>query len=392
MFHCSAQSVTTSARHPSPSLWDADSYAILHPRNKRSMKRDKADMGIDMGLIIAIASVFIAFFSMILSMYSYRVTRKDSSYSDIDTQYVELLKLSLEEPDFRNYSKTANFYKLDNDDEFKKKYTIYAFICWNLVETIYDQQKDKKGRFKLSETWIPVMFEENRLHYSWFKHNIRLFKGDFQRFVTEELNDIEIINGNISDLKSLYSNFEKAFPKDERKSNAHLEMLMSKNHYRLLLAKHKLFDEIIGYALIYTLEDPKMLWLDYMATEEKYQNAGYGTLLFNKIIECEGTGKSGIFIEVEIPDEKDHNKERRIKFYERLGAKRLGNKYKLPTNEGGLEMFLYYKPITNDSLLPSDIIKKSIGSAYNYIHTDVCSRDEIMRTFIATVKDEYLDR
>lgn len=345
-----------------------------------------------MSLIIAIVSVFIAFFSMILSMYNYKVTRNDSSYSDIDTQYVELLKLSLEEPDFRNYSKTTNFYKLDKDDDFKKKYTIYAFMCWNLVESIYDQQKDRKGRFKLSETWIPIMFEENRLHYSWFKHNIRLFKAEFQRFVTEELNDIEIINGSISDLKALYSNFEKAFPKDERKSNEHLEMLMSKNHYRLLLAKHTLFDEIIGYAFIYTIEDPKMLWLDYMAIEEKYQNAGYGTLLFNKIIESEGTGKSGMFIEVEIPDGKGSNQERRMKFYERLGAKRLSNKYMLPTNEGGVDMFLYYKSMTNDTLLPTDIIKRTIGSAYNYIHTDVYNRDEIMKTFISTITDEYLDR
>jgi hypothetical protein len=64
------------------------------------------------------------------------------------------------------------------------------------VETIYDRQKDRKGRFRLSETWLPIMFEENRLHYTWYKHNLRMFKPEFQSFVTERLNDIEIVEGN----------------------------------------------------------------------------------------------------------------------------------------------------------------------------------------------------
>lgn len=342
------------------------------------------------GQVISIISISIAVFSLGISLYIYKLSQKDYSYLDIDNQYSDLLKLSLEEPDFRNYAKTSNFYKLDSEDEYKKKYSIYAFMCWNLVETIFDQQKDKKGKFQLSETWIPVMFEENRLHYTWFKHNIRLFKSEFQGFVIRELNDINIIEGNVDELRSLYTTFERDFPKNERKSFEHLEMLMLKNKYKLLLAKHKVFDEIVGYALVYITDDPKVLWLDYMAIEDKYQDAGYGTLLFNRVIASEGQGKSGMFLEVEIPGIHDKNGERRINFYERLGAKKLTVDYVLPTNDGGLKMNLFYKSITNDRILPGDITKKAISSTFNYVHTDMNNRDEIFKSFLNSIKDEYL--
>ncbi|MCH4890663.1 GNAT family N-acetyltransferase [Acidaminobacter sp. JC074] len=339
--------------------------------------------------VISIVSVTIAIFSLGVSLYIYRLSQNDTSYLDIDNQYCDLLKLGLDTPDLRNYSMTSNFYKCSDEDEYKKKYEIYAFMCWNLVETIYDQQKDKKGRFKLSETWIPVMFEENRLHYSWFKHNIRLFKKDFQEFVIGSLNDINILEGSINDLKMLYANFERDFPQNERKSIEHLEMLMLKNKYKLLLAKHKIFEEIVGYALVFDGSDSNALWLDYMAIEDKYQDAGYGTLLFNKIIDKEGQNKLGMFMEVEIDEGKAEQK-RRIKFYERLGAKKLNLTYNLPTPEGQLPMNLFYKPINNNQLLPGDVTKKIISESFNYIHTDIHHRDNVFKTFIHTISDEYL--
>jgi len=204
------------------------------------------------------------------------------------------------------------------------------------------------------------------------------------------LNDIEFVNGSISNLLALYSNFERDFPQNERKSIEHLEILMSKDKYKLLLAKHRLLEEIVGYALIYIIEDPKVLWLDYMAVEDKYKNSGYGTLLFNKIIECEGEGKRGMFIEVEIPELDNIDQKRRVQFYERLGAKKLSNDYKLPTLNGGLEMNLYYKVISNEKLLPAEIIKKSITATFNYVHTDIDNRDKILKSFITTIRDEYL--
>lgn len=343
--------------------------------------------------VISIASVILAVMSVLISYYIYKASRVDTSYLDIDKQYSELLKIGLSEPDLREYERTSMFYKMDSQDNFKKKYHIYANMCWNLVETIFDRQKDKHGRFKLSETWIPVMFEENRLHYTWFKHNLRLFKPDFQKFVTSELNDIEIQEGSLNDLKEIYARFKNDFAADELKDYAHLEMLMVKKKYKLLLAKHKVFNEIIGYAFIYEMDNLKMLWLDYMAIDMRFQNAGYGTLLFNKIADYRKEGILGIILEVEIPDDKDELRKeeqlRRIQFYERLGARKLKFEYQLPTNHGGFPMYLYFRPSPNVRLLPKEQIKETIVSAYDFIHTDIPQREAVLKTFLGNVQDEY---
>lgn len=345
--------------------------------------------------IISIVSVILALLSVLISYYIYRVSRVDTSYLDIDKQYSELLRIGLDNPDLRDYERTSMFYRLDPKDIFRRKYHIYANMCWNLLETIYDRMKDKHGRFKLSDTWIPVLFEENRLHYTWFKHNLRLFKPEFQRFVTGELNDIEILEGSINDLNDVYARFEKDFATDERIDYEHLKMLIDKKKYKLLLAKHKVFNEIIGYAFIYEIDSQKVLWLDYMAIEAKFKNAGYGTLLFNKIAELKFNGIIGMFMEVEIPDAKDEacreEQTRRITFYERLGAKRLNFEYQLPTNNGGLPMYLYFRPSPNLKLLPKEQIKGTITSAFDYIHSDVDQKDIILKTFLDTVPDEYFN-
>ena len=345
-----------------------------------------------LNILISIVSVILAMLSVIITYYIYKASRSDNSYPDIDKQYSDLLRIGLDEPDLRSYEHTSMFYKLDSNNTYKKKYNIYANMCWNLVETIYDRQKDKGGRFKLSETWIPVMFEENRLHYTWFKHNLRLFKPDFQKFVTSELNDIEIIEGSVSDLRDVYERFEKDFPGSEKKDYAHLKILMEKGKYKLLLAKHKIFGGIIGYAFIYEIDNNKMLWLDYMAIDMRFQNAGYGTLLFNKITESKQDGILGIFLEVEIPSEGDDQcrleQQRRIKFYERMEAERLSVDYKLPNNEGGLPMYLYFRPSSSLKLLPKEQIRETISSAFEYIHFDISKRNEIFEGIKNTIKDK----
>jgi GNAT superfamily N-acetyltransferase len=343
---------------------------------------------------VSITSAIFAFLSLIFSYYIFKASRVDTSYLEVDKQYSDLLKLAMDDPDLRDYEKTSMFYKLDSDNVFKKKYHIYAFMCWNLVETIYDKQKDKKGQFKLAETWIPIMFEENRMHYTWFKHNIRLFKPGFQKFVTGELNDIEIIEGTTDDLKDIYNRMmSRDFATEEIKDIAHIEMLMLKKKYKLILAKHKVFNDIIGYAFIYEMYDLRILWLDYMAIETNFQNAGYGTLLFNKILEFKKNEVIGVFFEVEIPGKEGIEKEdqlRRIKFYERMGSKRLGFDYQFPTINGGFPMYLYFKQLSSIPVLPKEQIKEVVSSAYEFIHSDVPQKDAILNSFLCHVQDEHI--
>ncbi len=165
------------------------------------------------------------------------------------------------------------------------------------------------------------------------------------------------------------------FPVDELKNYEHFKFLISKKKYKLLLAKHKRLNEIIGYALVYVLDDLKAIWLDYIAIDRRFRGFGYGSLFFNLLVEFKQDFCRGIFMEVEIPgNQGDQNRvieERRINFYEKLGARKVNINYFLPTNHGGFPMFFYFKPSPDLPLLSKKQITDAISSAFDYIHSDV---------------------
>jgi hypothetical protein len=139
--------------------------------------------------------------------------------------------------------------------------------------------------------------------------------------------------------------------------------------------------------------DLRILWLDYMAIDTNFQNAGYGTLLFNKILEFKKNEVIGVFFEVEIPGKEGIEKEdqlRRIKFYERMGSKRLGFDYQFPTINGGFPMYLYFKQLSSIPVLPKEQIKEVVSSAYEFIHSDVPQKDAILNSFLCHVQDEHI--
>ncbi|WP_042458811.1 hypothetical protein [Neobacillus dielmonensis] len=93
----------------------------------------------------------------------------------------------------RVYNKTANYINIDG--EFQKKYSIYAFMVYNLMETIYDKHiRDDESRINFLfrkktdlfwKTWEPIIKEEYNLHRAWFDHepNKANFKEDFKKFI-----------------------------------------------------------------------------------------------------------------------------------------------------------------------------------------------------------------
>jgi GNAT superfamily N-acetyltransferase len=193
------------------------------------------------------------------------------------------------------------------------------------------------------------------------------------------VNDIEIIEGSIDDLENVYQRFTTYFASDELKSYQHLKLLMSKKNYKLLLAKDPIIDEIVGYAFIYEFNQLQAIWLDYMAIDNHFRSSGYGAQLFKELTKWD----RGIFIEVEIPEENKgdtrENQLRRIHFYERLGAKRLSIPYQLPTNNGGLPMYLYFWPSPDVERLSKKHIQEAIAEVFTCIHSDIKHTDDILR-------------
>jgi GNAT superfamily N-acetyltransferase len=201
-----------------------------------------------------------------------------------------------------------------------------------------------------------------------------------------DVTNIEIVEGTIQDLKNVYQRFTADFASDELKSYEHLKLLMSKKRYKLLLAKDPILHEVVGYAFIYEFDRLQGIWLDYMAIDNQYRGSGYGALLFKKLTKWKQNGFSvEIFIEVEMPEENEgftrENQLRRIRFYERLGAKRLPIPYQLPTRDGGLPMYLYFWPSPDVELLPKELIKEAISEVFSYIHSDIKHKDDILMEF-----------
>jgi hypothetical protein len=303
-------------------------------------------------------------------------------YMDIDKQYADLLRKALDMPELRNRARTSTYFLLPPTDAFREKYHVYAYLCWNLVETIHDAQLDKSGHFISSETWEPVILEEFRLHLEWFRRNVHLFKDRFRRFVLDSLNSIEVLWGNKSNLEQIYSTYSKAFPVEERKTLDQLSDLLDNRRYRLLIGYQKAIQRMVGFAFVY--EDPSLgfLWLDYLVIEERYRNSGWGTQIVRDLLKKMKKDNKVIFMELEYARSSDcferEQQERRIQFYSRLGAISVDRNYLYPSNNGPFPMQLFIIKLSEQLDLNDECIDKAIQSLFHAIHSDVPGFDQIL--------------
>ena len=108
-------------------------------------------------------------------------SRTATLYSDIDARYMELLKLSITNPDFVNPEITNHYTSYFKDKNRLLAYEQYAYAAWNIVETIVDRRVKRQ----LRTTWYPVIKEENRLHRAWLNEpeNHHKFKKEFLDFM-----------------------------------------------------------------------------------------------------------------------------------------------------------------------------------------------------------------
>lgn len=210
--------------------------------------------------------------------------------------------------------------------------------------------------------------------------------------MVKRVDEIEIIEGALNHLGEIYLRFQTDFPANERKDYNHIKTLMIKKNYKLLIVNSKILDKTIGYAFVCDIESPKSLWIDYMVIYDEFRNAGFGTLLFQKILEVYAKESLGVFIEVEIPNAENEickiEQNRRIRFYEKLNAKRLSVQYRLPIEGDGFPMYLYFKPNSCTRFLSREQIQQAITWIFNNIHFDKCDRNRIMNQFENSINNE----
>lgn len=132
-------------------------------------------------LIVSSTSTLLAAIAILLYIILWFRDKTSSSYDIFDSTYLEILKIGIEYPDFRNVEYTRRYAELPTAERFR--YETYAFICWNFCETIFD-----KGDKDLMKTWSVVITNENSLHRVWFNNpdNHPKFKEEFRYYINNQ--------------------------------------------------------------------------------------------------------------------------------------------------------------------------------------------------------------
>lgn len=136
---------------------------------------------------------------------------------------------------------------------------------------------------------------------------------------------LELIEIDIQEFKKeIKSYYKKLFPVMERKPVYLIKRMYKKGFTKLL--KIVLKEKIIGFFII---NEGKTGYaqMDYFAIFKEYQSQGYGTTALN-LIKKKYENSKGIFIEIEKEglgknEEENKMREKRAKFYERIGFEKL---------------------------------------------------------------------
>jgi hypothetical protein len=128
--------------------------------------------------IVPLIGAILAGIALLLAIWSLKRNMDIQAYREMDSNYMEILKLGLQHPDLRDPKKITNYKKLNGD--YRLKYESYAYLIWNFCESIYDRKM-------INKTWHPVIEEEKRLHYAWLEdsENRKKFKEEFTDFIID---------------------------------------------------------------------------------------------------------------------------------------------------------------------------------------------------------------
>lgn len=168
---------------------------------------------------------------------------------------------------------------------------------------------------------------------------------------------MNLVNIGINEFKNkVYPEYIKIFPKEER----HELKIIEQNYDKKIMKFIKICEnnQFVGFFIINKIENNQYVQLDYFAILEKYQNKGYGTKAI-QLLKSQMKEYDGIFVEIEKlglgKDEQDNLlRERRAKFYEKLGFEKLNFELKWFTT---LMLSVYVLPISTHKDTEENIMK-----------------------------------
>ena len=126
--------------------------------------------------------------------------------------------------------------------------------------------------------------------------------------------------------KAIFKEYKKMFPRLERKT--YMTLKKSYNHHITDIIEVIEKEQFVGFIITNFLKDNPYVQLEYIVILPKYQNKGYGTNAI-KLLKELYKDYGGIFIEIEKAgegksEEENQIRQRRAKFYEKLGFHKMG--------------------------------------------------------------------
>lgn len=180
---------------------------------------------------------------------------------------------------------------------------------------------------------------------------------------------LQLINTDkLSD--TIYSDIEKQFPIEERKSKEEFDKLLDGGNYKLGLIYDN--ETLIGY-IFYIVKN--FVWIDYIAVMKDFHSKGYGSEILRTLFE-KYSALEGCYFEVEPAVNRHPHTIRRMNFYKKLGCTELNFKYYFPNHVKKLELKLLYKSF-NGTIPDTEKIKKDIKYVFDIIHSNIKCKDEI---------------
>ena len=183
------------------------------------------------------------------------------------------------------------------------------------------------------------------------------------------MEDIKLEEIDIKEFKEdIYMYYVEAFPEEERKPFSLIKNTYDRGYMKLIKILNN--DSLLGFMILNRIKNNGYAVLDYFAILPQYRNKGFGTKALKLLLEKEKKS-SGIFIEIEkvglgINNEDNLIREKRKKFYEEIGFKKL--KFDL------LLFGVIFMPyiFSNIDINEEEIIKEILN-----IYESICGKESI---------------
>src|SRR5882724_4805549 len=122
-------------------------------------------------------------------------------------------------------------------------------------------------------------------------------------------------------LEQIQAIYDVSFPREERKPFWMVADAMQKGRYDVFVMTQETASKIVAFGLLVPLRVSHAMYIEYYAVAPHLRGRGIGSQLYVSVVAFfNKTDRSAIVWEVDPPEQAGDDNERRIRFYERLGA------------------------------------------------------------------------